>query len=252
MAKVFCVGFSKTGTTSFEYAMEILGYRVYHGHWQLKHNDYMMALWIHRDLEEIKRMSEYWDAFADAPWGGTDLYRDLHEWYPDAKFVLTLREPEAWYRSLERMLTEFDPNLQTALDTFHAKERYGFTHFVRQRFGISQLAGNKERIIERYQAHYVEAEEYFIRNGASYVKLDCAKEDGWKVLCPFLGRDIPAVPYPHLNAAPVVQPPAAQPAVPAAPMVQPQVTARPPRVQRVIRKLKRTLSKIMSLGSAKA
>jgi len=144
------------------------------------------------------------------------------------------------------MLTEFDTNLQTALDTFHAKARYGFTHFVRQRFGISQLAGSKERILEHYKAHYELAEEYFVRNKASYVKFDCTKEDGWKVLCPFLGKDIPTVPYPHLNAAPI-----AQPQIVVAPIVPSQVKVRPPRVQRVIHKLKRTLSKLMSLGSAK-
>ena len=204
MEKVFCIGFSKTGTTSIEYALEKLGCKVCHGHWNLKHNDYLLALWIHNDLEEIRRLSRYWDAFADAPWGGTELYRALHSWYPDAKFVLTLRDPEDWFSSLERMLTCFDSNLQTALDAFHAQGRHGFVNFVRHRFEVSQLVGNKDKIIEHYTAHFERAEEYLVHSNASFARLDCTKEDGWKVLCPFLGKDTPPVPYPRLNVAPKV------------------------------------------------
>jgi hypothetical protein len=237
MEKVFCIGFSKTGTTSLEYALEKLGYNVCHGHWNLKHNDYLLALWIHQDLEEIRRMSRYWDAFADAPWGGTELYRALHSWYPDAKFVLTLREPEDWYRSLERMLTRFDSSLQTALDTFHARGRFGFVNFVRHRFEISQLVGNKDKIIERYRAHYELAEEYLIHNKANFAKLDCTQEDGWRVLCPFLGKDTPPVPYPRLNVAPMVRP-----QVDLAIQERPRFEVGPSQVRGAVNRIRRILS----------
>lgn len=67
--KVFNIGFSKTGTTSFENAAIVLGYKTYRGDYRLKHNDYMMALWVNRAYDEIRQMTEYWDAFSDAPWG---------------------------------------------------------------------------------------------------------------------------------------------------------------------------------------
>jgi hypothetical protein len=106
MTKVFNVGFSKTGTTSFEFATKLLGYNTYHGDFRIPVSEYTIGMWIHRDYDELRRLSTYWDAFADAPWGGTDLYRQLVEWYPDAKFVLTVREPESWYRSLRNATAE--------------------------------------------------------------------------------------------------------------------------------------------------
>lgn len=116
--KIFNLGFSKAGTTSFEHAMEHLGYKTYHGHYELPHNNYLMALWIHRDHTEIRRMTRYWDAFADAPRGGTDLYRQLYEWYPDAKYVQTVREPQTWHESLTKMLCKFsNGNLESAIET---------------------------------------------------------------------------------------------------------------------------------------
>lgn len=199
MNKVFNIGFSKSGTTSFETAMEVLGYKVYRGDYRLKHNDYMMALWIHKDFEEIRRMTTYWDAFADAPWGGTDLYKQLIKWYPNAKFVYTIRDPEKWYESLYKMLTRYDDNPTTALDTYHKNERYGFTYFLKQTFGITNLVDCKEQIIRYYENHLIEAKEFFKNNTDNFLTFDPINGDDWNRLCPFLGLPIPNDKYPHDN-----------------------------------------------------
>jgi hypothetical protein len=36
------------------------------------------------------------------------------------------------------------------------------------------------------------------------LRLDSAAGQGWEELCPFLGKPIPEIAYPHLNAAPPV------------------------------------------------
>jgi hypothetical protein len=233
MEKVFGIGFSKTGTTSFEYAMEHFGYKVYHGNYILKHNDYMLSLWIHRDYDEIKRMSKYWDAFADAPWGGTDLYKKLYEWYPSAKFVHTIRDAEKWYESMEKMLMRFDSNPATALDTYHANDRYGFSYFFKHTYGVENLVGNKQKIIDFYNKHNREVEEFMIKNKANYLKFNSIEEQGWKTLCPFLGVPIPEIDYPHKNNyAPIEKP------------VEKKVVPPPPKLsfgRRVINKIKRMI-----------
>jgi hypothetical protein len=200
--KVFNLGFSKTGTTSFENACIILGYETYRGNWQLNHNDFLLALWVNRDYGEIRRMTAYWEAFSDAPWGGSDLYKQLVEWYPDAKFVHTLRETNSWYESLFNMLTKFDTDPQYALSAFHANKRYGFTYFMRHTFGIEELADNKAKICAQYDRHNQEVANYMQRQGVAYLQMDMAKGDSWGVLCPFLGRDIPQKPFPHANKKP--------------------------------------------------
>jgi hypothetical protein len=203
--KVFNLGFSKTGTTSFEHAMEHLGYKTYHGHYELPHNNYLMALWVHRDYPEIRRMTRYWDAFADAPWGGTDLYLQLFEWHPGAKFVQTVREPQSWYESLTKMLCKFsNGNLESAIETFHANGRYGFAYFMEANFGIASLSGATQKIIDQYQRHNDDVAEFLTRKGAAFLRLDSAAGQGWEELCPFLGKPIPEIAYPHLNAAPPV------------------------------------------------
>jgi hypothetical protein len=199
--KVFCLGFSKTGTTSMERAFELLGYNVCKGHWQNGHTFYLHALSVNRDYKEIIRMAQYWDAFADAPWGGTDLYVQLVKAFPKAKYILTERDPEQWYVSLEKLLTMFDLNTETALTRYHAKGMYGSSYFFESAFGIDKLAGNKEKIIDVYVNYNRRVKEYFANHGLDLLVLDLSKENAWERLCPFLGFEVPPITFPHFNKA---------------------------------------------------
>jgi hypothetical protein len=196
--KVFGVGFSKTGTTSLERALERLGYNVCRGWWRTNHSFYLMALYVNGDTEEILRMTAYWDAFADGPWGGTDLYLALYDRYPDARFLLTVRDADAWYRSFESMITEFDTDLDTAMEAYHAKY-FGSAYFFRHLFGIEKLAGNREKILGQYRAHNEAARRFFAEKGAAFLELDVTAGDGWEKLCGFLECEVPAEPFPHGN-----------------------------------------------------
>ena len=90
-AKVFCIGFHKTGTTSLEMALKQLGYRVT-GCFGTK--DPEIASKVH---ELAYARAEKFDAFEDNPW--PVLYRELDERFPGSKFILTRRPAESWIRS---------------------------------------------------------------------------------------------------------------------------------------------------------
>lgn len=199
--KVFCLGFSKTGTTSMEGALEILGYKVCKGHWQTNHTFYLLALSVNKDYDELIRMTENWDAFADGPWGGTDLYIKLLKKYPDAKYILTIRDPESWYRSFEKLITMFDMNLDTALLSYRSNGLWGSAYYFESLFDIKTLAGNKEKIISKYNNYNKEVIEYFRTKQKELLVLDLSKVDAWKEICPYLNCNIPDVNFPHSNKA---------------------------------------------------
>ena len=97
MEKIFCIGMFKTGTTSMGRAFEILGYKTMNGPWGPK--GYMIRDDFYERPQEwipyyknIKIMVERYDAFQNYPW--MFLYDKLDEWYPNAKFVLTIRNVE--------------------------------------------------------------------------------------------------------------------------------------------------------------
>jgi hypothetical protein len=200
MNKVFGVGFSKTGTTSLEKSLAILGYETWRGHWQNPNSSYLLALYVHGDYDEIFRVVNYYDAFADGPWGGADLYLELYKRLPESRFILTIRDAESWYNSLERMITKFDSNLETALESFHENGRYGFVYFCRHIFNIETLAGNRQKIIDYYNAYNENVADFFSRNNADLLVFDMSAGGGWDELCGFLNRPIPlSEPFPWAN-----------------------------------------------------
>lgn len=199
LEKIFGIGFSKTGTTSLEKALEILGYKVCRGHWKYSHTFYLHALWIHKDYDEIFRIVNYWDAFADAPWGGTELYKELYKRIPSAKFVLTVRNPESWYKSFEKLITMFDLDHETALESYHANGMYGSAYFFKHIFDIEKLAGNKQKLIDHFMLYNEKVINFFSIHPASFMVYDIASGEGWPKLCKFLDVKIPWKDFPHAN-----------------------------------------------------
>ncbi|NNL58141.1 MAG: hypothetical protein HKP31_01530 [Nitrosopumilus sp.] len=199
MEKIFCIGFPKTGTTSLEKALEILGFNVCRGHYNNNHTNYLIGLFLNKDYAEIEKIIDYFDVFADLPWGGTDFYRYLANKYPNAKFIHTQREVDEWYISLEKMLTKFDSNLETALNTFHKMGRYGAVYYFKKEFNTETLNNKKEVFIERYNKTNDDIRIFFNATNISYLSINIIQGEGWEKLCSFLNKEIPEVNFPHSN-----------------------------------------------------
>ena len=96
--KVFCIGLSRTGTSSITVALQRLGYAAHH-------QCHALAL-------RNGRASRFWaDAFdAHADIAPATVFEDLATRYPDAKFVLTTREEGAWAKAMVRFCGKFRHN----------------------------------------------------------------------------------------------------------------------------------------------
>ena len=64
---------------------------------------------------------------------------------------------------------------------------------------ISLNGGNKENAINIYSNHNKEVINYFKDRPQDLLILDFTKGDNWEKLCGFLGRSLPAKPFPHYN-----------------------------------------------------
>lgn len=175
--KVFCIGFQKTGTTSLYGALTTLGYRT--------------AAVVGRDLSAsqlqdrgaalcIETMADY-DAAQDMPW--PLFFRQLDAAFPGSKFILTVREPESWYRSIDAHFGA-EP---TAMGAF----TYGDD--------AAAPTGARDRYIATYTAHNETVRSYFADRPDDFLEMDLARGDGWAALCGFLECDLPAAPFPVRN-----------------------------------------------------
>ena len=119
--------------------------------------------------------------FEDRPWNVREMYRRLDERFPDSKIILTVRDPEAWWRSTERWLTVRKPDM---VESYKAHLR------------VKNLS--KDEFIDAFLRYNREVMEYFA-NRDDFLVLDVCGGDRWEKLCGFLGKPVPDIPFPHHN-----------------------------------------------------
>lgn len=176
--KIFGIGLSKTGTTSLAHALEMLGYKT---------KDYPgITRYRAGDLSSVDlNMVDAYDALTDTPI--PSFYRELDQRYPGSKFILTVREPEAWLTSCKKQFNEKLAAKQNEAHNMLFLDLYGCTTFDEQRFR------------EGYEKFVRDVHEYFKDRPDDLLRLDVTAGEGWEKLCPFLGRATPDLPFPKAN-----------------------------------------------------
>jgi hypothetical protein len=173
--KLFGIGLNKTGTKSFGEACRILGFL------HASFNPELMIAYHRRNIETILHYAAAYESFEDWPW--PLVYRQLHERFPGARFVLTVRaNPAVWFASLRRHAARTGP-------TLYREIAYG--HAMPDR--------HRARHVAVYERHNAEVRRYFRDYPGAMVELCWERGDGWAVLCRFLGMPMPEVPFPHLG-----------------------------------------------------
>lgn len=188
--QVIGAGFGRTGTMSLKAALELLGLNpCYHmvecfprgpAHW---------ARWT-----QALNGSADWDAIFDGFAATVDFpactsYRALADHYPNAKIVLTVRDPESWYRSTQE--TIFSPPWMEWLATSEAAAFMNAT--VNDYF--NNRMHDREYLIARFNQHVAEVKAAI----PSERLLVYEVKQGWAPLCEFLSRPVPDEAFPHIN-----------------------------------------------------
>ncbi|MFZ0977626.1 MAG: sulfotransferase family protein [Solirubrobacteraceae bacterium] len=202
--KVIGAGLPRTGTLSQKVALEMLGFGpCYH------------MVNVLTDLP----LAEHWAGAMDEPadwdaifgehestvdWPGSFFYRELADAYPEAKVVLSVRDPEAWERSM----------LDTIWGLFHGQSLMAhiskarevvdpdwraYMQLMRRMWaaqgvfsGPELQPGQLADAITRYQ-------EQVQRNIPEDRLLVWSVQDGWEPLCRFLDVEVPDAEFPRLN-----------------------------------------------------
>ena len=205
--RVIGAGWGRTGTTSLRKALELLGLGPCY-HWSsVREKD--VALWRQVTLEESFPWEQIFDGFSSAvDWPASHYWRELATRYPEAKVILTHRDPHDWFKSanstiyamVSHDLQTFDGSgLGWAPET--AKDMVRVTRNI----AIERALGapfeerpheNEALVVERFQQHL----ETVRASLPSERLLDFQVSEGWGPLCEFLEVDVPDEPFPHVNA----------------------------------------------------
>jgi tetratricopeptide (TPR) repeat protein len=201
IGKVFCIGRNKTGTTSVEAVLAMLGFRMGN---QAK-AEMLIEDWAQRDFNRIIEFCRSADAFQDIPFSLPNTFQALDRAFPGSKFILTVRTtPEDWFNSVTRFHTKIvgKGRLPTAADLQAFPYRVPGWLWRNQElvYGIDADTLYSEHI---YKAHYIEHNRqvigYFKHRPSDLLVLNLADENSAERLCSFLGFSGEGMKMPHLN-----------------------------------------------------
>ncbi len=192
--KVIGAGFGRTGTNSLKTALEMLGFTKCH-HMSEVVAAPQQAVGF---LEAARSGHTNWDQLfegyqASCDWPSCIFWRELAEFYPDAKVILSLRDTESWYRSIAQTLFPFTRKLL-------AGPANPMKELVEEIFLKQSFAGdidNRDHVIAVYERH-----NQSVREGLPAGRLlEFEARQGWEPLCAFLEVPVPAADYPKTNTA---------------------------------------------------
>ena len=198
--KIFCVGRNKTGTTTLERVLTDFGYSMGN---QPK-GELLLPFYAKGNFNPIVKFCKTADAFQDAPFSWPNTWLVLHEHFPRAKFILTIRNEETWYNSVTsfhaKLFTngKVTPNMS---DLQNAVYRYkGFLWDVNRAVWKTPEDDiyNKEMLISNYKRHNEDILHYF-KDKPNFIAIDVSQKEDYLRLCYFLNKEPLSENFPHLN-----------------------------------------------------
>jgi hypothetical protein len=203
--KLIGAGLPRTGTLTQKLALEALGLApCYH--------------WVNviADLDQV----ELWDRAIDGEaiweevfagqqatvdWPGGYFYRELADAYPDAKVLLSVRDPEAWERSFRETIWTMSHGRSLMPLLAHARAEVDprfkrYLELVDRMFWGPQgtfAEGHEtpEQLIEQMLRHHEQVKQAIPAERLLVWEVG----EGWEPLCAFLDVPVPQEPLPHAN-----------------------------------------------------
>ena len=206
MVQVIGAGFGRTGTLSLKAALEELGFGPCYHMTELFENPQHAELWERvAHGEPIKWDDLIGDYRATVDWPGCTFYEEMMEAYPDAKVLLSVRDPEKWYESTRNTIYRISKITQRSrfsslLRLFTPKRVRRTTGMVNELIWENTFADNfedREYAIEVFERHNGSVKKRVPEDKLLVYEV----KEGWKPLCEFLGVEVPDTPFPHLNDA---------------------------------------------------
>jgi hypothetical protein len=198
-------GLPRTATLSQKIAIEMLGFGpCYHMVDVL--GDLRRAESWRAALEGGGSWDDIFDGYeATVDWPGSFFFEELAARYPEAKVLLSVRDPMKWASSMNETICGVLYNESLMHDLSSARARVdepwaSYIDLMETMWEKSGLIPDGERTSESALAEGMERyNEEVKRTVPADRLLVWSVEEGWEPLCEFLSVPAPAAPFPHVN-----------------------------------------------------
>lgn len=190
-------GYGRTGTDSLRAALTTLGFGPCHHMHEIRDNPEKAGPWHdHFCGGQALDLDLLFDGYrSQVDWPGAHLWRESAARYPEAKVILSYRDPEDWYASYSKTIKVFRET-EMPPDAAHMKAIQDFVEvFLNDRFAT------RESAIADFEAHAAEVKATIPADRLLVHELG----SGWEPLCAFLDVPVPDQAYPHTNASTAFQ-----------------------------------------------
>jgi hypothetical protein len=207
--KVIGAGFGRTGTTALKVALERLGYGPCYHMSEVIAQPARVRQW----LEIGEGAPVDWDVVfagyrATMDWPAAAHWRELAEHYPDAKIILSVRDPQRWYDSVVGTIFKRALEERRGLPVHRRVIRWVVAHRAPDFALYPRMA--RANVIDRIFDGRIDDRDYAVnvfQRHIAEVKACIPRDrllvfnvrEGWAPLCEFLGCPIPDEPFPRVN-----------------------------------------------------
>ncbi|MET0544714.1 MAG: sulfotransferase family protein [Caulobacterales bacterium] len=191
--KVIGAGFGRTGTLSLKNALEQLGVGPCYHMFEVPAKPERAAQWI-AALDGAPDWESIFDGYTSTvDWPACHFWRELMDYYPEAKIILSVRDAAKWFASTQT--TIFSPRLFSD-GAFQPPPL--FPEMV-QRIVFGDVGGapnDRDICVDAFNRH-IETVKQTVPPERLLVY---EASQGWAPLCALLGLPVPDAPYPSKNS----------------------------------------------------
>lgn len=192
---VIGAGFGRTGTLSMKNALEKLGFDPCYHMMEVFNNPGFDEHWKNAAYGEEMDWDEVFKGYkATVDWPGCSYWKELSDFYPEAKVVLSLRDPIRWHESTQNTIFS-EKMMKRRAEGPPNENRIGMMKKILGDTFDGRVA-DRDHAVAVFNAHTEEVK----RTIAPERLLIFEVGEGWDRLCAFLGVDVPDEPYPRTNS----------------------------------------------------
>jgi Sulfotransferase domain len=203
--KVIGAGLPRTGTLSQKVALEMLGFGpCYHM------VNVLTDLPLARQWEQAMDGEADWEGIfgehqSTVDWPGAFFYRELADVYPEAKIVLSTRDPDAWEKSMRDTIwglfhgQSVMAHLSKARELVDPDWRAYMQQLMTRMWAAQGIFSGGETAPGQLAESFARYEQTVQRNIPGDRLLVWSVTEGWEPLCEFLEVPVPDAQFPRLN-----------------------------------------------------
>ena len=195
--RIIGAGIGRTGTNSLKLALEQLGFGPCHHMFEVRDNPAQLPGWEAAARGAAVNWDNIFEGYkSQVDWPGARYWRELAGYFPNAKIILTVRDPDQWYDSVEATILPLLAS-RGKLPTPHLN---ALVEMADETVAVQLFSG---QMTDRAHAKSV------FRKHISTVQAEIPEDrlltfdmrEGWVPLCRFLGADVPDLPFPKTNSS---------------------------------------------------